>query len=536
LVTTPAQAATLLFPNLKTLAPRDLRFDRTDVDPEPSTTMHNVLRFTNTVWNAGAGRLELRGTINPATKTGTAVQRVYDNEGGFSDLLTGNNFYWHAVHQHYHFDNWGRYELWTKAGYDNWIASGRKEGNPVLGAKTTSCVEDEEFIETLPNQPYPAPYSAEGCFPNSQNLMLQGLSPGWGDTYDYYRFEQWIDLGASGSLADGQYVLRSVVDPSNKIYESPGKADPATEGEPDNEAITPFAVVGGQLVDSNPPSGSVRINDIDPSTSSSKVTVKVLGRDDISGVANLRLSNDGTTWTQPRGYTGIESTAQSIPWDLTDASYGGDNLDGTKTVYVEFQDASGKWSSVCASDSIVLDRGGVVGATKPPPACLGLPVPVPPIVPTGAPPGQSSPTPIAPGAAPPTCNGVPATIVGTTGNDSVVGTNRRDVIVTLGGNDKIRSLGGPDIVCAGGGNDRVSAGTGTDDVSGGPGRDRLRGGGGPDVLNGEAGNDILEGDQGPDQLIGGSGRDTDRDGAEEDSVSGCERRAGGPESRGRQGA
>jgi hypothetical protein len=24
--------------------------------------------------------------------------------------------------------------------------------------------------------------------------MIQGISPGWGDTYDYYRTEQWIDL------------------------------------------------------------------------------------------------------------------------------------------------------------------------------------------------------------------------------------------------------------------------------------------------------------------------------------------------------
>ena len=33
--------------------------------------------------------------------------------------------------------------------------------------------------------------------------MTQGLSAGWGDTYDYYRFEQWIDLG-QGTLANGR--------------------------------------------------------------------------------------------------------------------------------------------------------------------------------------------------------------------------------------------------------------------------------------------------------------------------------------------
>jgi hypothetical protein len=37
---------------------------------------------------------------------------------------------------------------------------------------------------------------------------------GWGDTYRYYLVDQWIDLGTS-SLPDGQYILRSVADPSN---------------------------------------------------------------------------------------------------------------------------------------------------------------------------------------------------------------------------------------------------------------------------------------------------------------------------------
>jgi len=94
----PAHAATALYPDLKTLAPRDLRFDRTDVSADGSGQIHNVLRFSNTVWNAGAGRLELRGTIDPSTKSGAAIQRVYDSSGGFTYYPTVNTFYGHAVH------------------------------------------------------------------------------------------------------------------------------------------------------------------------------------------------------------------------------------------------------------------------------------------------------------------------------------------------------------------------------------------------------------------------------------------------------
>jgi hypothetical protein len=353
----PAQAASL-YPDLKTLPVRDLRFDRTDVHPDGGGVMHNVLRFSNTVWNAGQGPLELRSQIDPSTKTGPATQRVYDDTGGQSNLAAGQ-FYFHLAHNHYHYDDWGRYELWTKAEYDAWIASGRTIGGPedARGVKTSSCGIDEEFIRHLPPTPYPDVYRPSGCSPNGQGTMVQGISVGWGDTYDYFRFEQWVDLGPSGSLADGQYVLRSVADPLNKIYESPNRADPARESELDNEAITPFSVQNGQLVDTNAPSGTVRINDIAAGTATPNVTVKLLGRDDISGVTQVRLSNNGSTWSTPQSYTGSGSTAQSISWDLTNPAFGGTNTDGTKTVYAQFRDATGKWSG-SETDTIVLDRGG----------------------------------------------------------------------------------------------------------------------------------------------------------------------------------
>jgi len=47
------QASDPLYPNLKVLPPRDLRFDRTDVSVDNSGDLHNVLRFSNTVYNNG---------------------------------------------------------------------------------------------------------------------------------------------------------------------------------------------------------------------------------------------------------------------------------------------------------------------------------------------------------------------------------------------------------------------------------------------------------------------------------------------------
>ena len=203
-------------------------------------------------------------------------------------------------------------------------------------------------------------YPSGQCLPDANGLMTQGISPGWGDTYDYFRAEQWIDLGPAApgnALPDGVYVLRSVTDPKNKVFESAGKLDELRDGIAANEAILRFGVADGQILDGAAPSGTVAINDVDTTASSRRVDVKVIGRDDVSGVDQVRLSNDGQHWSPPRQYRGSGSTPDSIAWDLNDARYGGNPGNGEKTVYVQFHDRSGKWSD-SESDSILLETGG----------------------------------------------------------------------------------------------------------------------------------------------------------------------------------
>ncbi len=347
-----AEAAPL-YPDLRTLPPRDLRFDRTDVSFDGSGQFHNVLRFTNTVWNAGPGRLENRGEIDPQTLTGPAFQRVFDSGGGFTEYAVGG-FYWHAQnHNHFHYDDWGRYELWDRPDFDAWIASGRTQGAADLhGTKTTSCVMDEEFFTTLPGTPFPAVYPSGGCLLDDDDELIQGLSVGWGDTYDYYRDEQWIDLD-QGSLADGQYVLRSVTDANNKIYESAGKADSTRESAINNEGIVYFTIDDGEIVDTDTPTGTVAINNVDASTGVKKVTVKVTGRDDVSEVDQVRVSADGINW-RTHNYTSSGSTPTAIICDLTDPAIGGGPNEGVRTIYAQFKDGSGKWGNT-ESDTILYD-------------------------------------------------------------------------------------------------------------------------------------------------------------------------------------
>jgi Ca2+-binding RTX toxin-like protein len=124
---------------------------------------------------------------------------------------------------------------------------------------------------------------------------------------------------------------------------------------------------------------------------------------------------------------------------------------------------------------------------------------------------------------PPTCFGVPATIVGTAGNDVITGTSGADVIVAGAGNDTINGLGGNDRICGDAGNDTINAGSGDDFVLGGSGSDNISGSDGNDTLvgnpgagsnddggdtiSGGAGDDFLDGWFGNDNLRGGPGND-----------------------------
>src|SRR6187200_3214917 len=74
--TTGSPSGTPQYPDLITLPPADLHYDTATIDGSP----HQVLRFSNTAWNAGQGHLELLGTtVNSKTRV---AQRVYNSDGG----------------------------------------------------------------------------------------------------------------------------------------------------------------------------------------------------------------------------------------------------------------------------------------------------------------------------------------------------------------------------------------------------------------------------------------------------------------------
>ena len=136
------------------------------------------------------------------------------------------------------------------------------------------------------------------------------------------------------------------------------------------------------------------------------------------------------------------------------------------------------------------------------------------------------------------CGGRVATIVGTSGSDTIRGTKGPDVIHGLGSNDTISGKGGRDVICGGNGrdllrgnggadtifgqkgNDTIKGGSKADTIKGNGGRDTIAGGKGPDTISGGSKADIIEGNAGNDVLRGNGGNDTIRGGPGNDTCFG----------------
>ncbi len=96
-------------------------------------------------------------------------------------------------------------------------------------------------------------------------------------------------------------------------------------------------------VDATPPTGTIKINGGAAATTQTAVTLALTATDNASGVAQMRFSNDGVTFSTPVPF--VTTTA----WVLASGN-------GTKTVSVQFRDGAGNWSSAFVA-SIVLAVG-----------------------------------------------------------------------------------------------------------------------------------------------------------------------------------
>ena len=110
-------------------------------------------------------------------------------------------------------------------------------------------------------------------------------------------------------------------------------------------------------MDATPPTGSFSLAGGAPSTRTPSISITDSATDTGTGVAAMRVSNDGSTWD-------TLSYATTFAWDLTSPAYGGTASNGVKTVTMEWQDGAGNWSDP-VQHSITLITGSTYHAISP---------------------------------------------------------------------------------------------------------------------------------------------------------------------------
>ncbi|MCK9360890.1 PQQ-dependent sugar dehydrogenase [Patescibacteria group bacterium] len=191
-----------LLPDLAPVAPYDIRF--------AVENGRTKLRFTATFWNRGKGAFELNAGGSQG-QTGdrefSATQRMFQPDGSFIDRPVGTLF-WHEIHQHYHFDEFGSYKLEMVRP-----AAGAALA-PVVTNKTTFCMRDD-MVVAAPSEGARQAKKYTGC-----SSGKQGVSVGWADVYPYTLADQYFDVTG---LPAGTYKLIFNVDPHG--FFSEGRRD-----------------------------------------------------------------------------------------------------------------------------------------------------------------------------------------------------------------------------------------------------------------------------------------------------------------------
>lgn len=237
-----------LLPDLESRPQRNLGFDPggvffDEISPDfPSCyqtevieeNAHNCLRFDQIFANTGEGAMELRFSV-PHGSTAThfdAFQRIYwsDSTNHYSDVFAGQVEF-HPEHGHYHYDSFGLSRLWRvdifgkKAGVQPLRERRLKRTVQISlarsGRKVSFCMADTEIDSWARKGDGPRTYNAPDCLlPASSDAVndyyLQGITAGWGDIYDWYLPDQYIEVTG---VADGLDILETLADPDRRLKE-----------------------------------------------------------------------------------------------------------------------------------------------------------------------------------------------------------------------------------------------------------------------------------------------------------------------------
>ncbi|MCY7373311.1 MAG: hypothetical protein LH461_06385 [Spirochaetaceae bacterium] len=188
-----------------------------------------VLQFSSTLSNFGVGPMEVvpragKGCARGQRRVDQAVYQDENGNGRYDKALDRRRVLrqsgcmsYHPTHYHWHVNGSARYWL-TRPG-DAEVLTRR--------AKVSFCLRD---ISQLPGT------SRGGVYGACTRDRRQGLTPGWGDVYQWFLPDQSLTLPRS--LAGGTYCLHQLADPQRAFTES---------DENDNASVRAVRIDGTQL-------------------------------------------------------------------------------------------------------------------------------------------------------------------------------------------------------------------------------------------------------------------------------------------------
>jgi hypothetical protein len=125
-------------------------------------------------------------------------------------------FIFHEAHTHYHFEDYAAYEL------RHLDADGEPDMSPAglaaPGVKASFCLIDYDPDEPSDNPIYQFPHPLYLSCTGSFGVGVQGISPGWKDTYSSGLVGQQIEL--DGVSRGEDYALVITADPTNRLWET----------------------------------------------------------------------------------------------------------------------------------------------------------------------------------------------------------------------------------------------------------------------------------------------------------------------------
>lgn len=190
-----------------------------DFFPEPPVDVHTKdtgdgwqLEFSSVLVNVGAGEFWLVVDRPSVDDPWVVTQAVRHAGGGFDQVRTGAEVEWGGDgHDHWHVRRVVSYRM---VGIDD-IGTPRP-GPGLTDAKVGFCIYD--FGRELDGMgPDDAFFERGGCQPEDALRLSMGLSPGWGDTYEWNLPGQSIDVS---DVPDGRYRLWAEADEGGHFTET----------------------------------------------------------------------------------------------------------------------------------------------------------------------------------------------------------------------------------------------------------------------------------------------------------------------------